>query len=283
MPPAHWLATHVPLKAISSLLNKISGVLAIAALVVSIIPGVGDIVGAALATAVLYLSVASFVCDAIAAENDMYEGNLDLKTFAFTMGADALAVVLSKVGVGAAGDDLAKYGADEAAKEASLAAGRGWKVAASQLSDSERAAAAQEAKVVSANRGNPIKQVTLRVLGYTGRQERRLADLRNAAADAEDFEHEAWTAWQARAEAASQAHAEFRQAQALARGVTAAGVVFSGQVVSSQEGGSWSPTTWASSTSEQAQDVFGHWADSDVRAESTGAQLRAHTVTLPAR
>ncbi len=108
---AHWVATHVPLQAISAILNKISAIAGIVALIAMAVPFLGTAVAAVALYVGAAAAVGAMVADAITQLNNVYEGTFTWANFGVTMGLDALNVGLSIAGIGAFKTLLAARGA----------------------------------------------------------------------------------------------------------------------------------------------------------------------------
>lgn len=200
----HWIATHVPLKAISALLGKIALVLT----VLSFIPVIGQVADV-LATA---CAVGMLLCDAISAINDAYEGDFTWQ--------DGLGLGLDAVGVfvGVKGDDIIDAvsglkGADEAvtsAKSASKEADEAATAAKADRLGKENDLKSSENALNAAKSGLKGKVNQFRGLFGKG----PLPAARNAVKAAGDNLDASMKAERQAADAASQAAAKVKAAEA---------------------------------------------------------------------
>jgi hypothetical protein len=199
---AGWVADHVPLKAIASVLAKVSAVFGL----LSLIPGPWSVAFAFVAAAA---ALAVFVCDLLStmAADVRQGGGAWTPAAVATLGIDALCVA---AGVAACGTGLQAIRAAKSAATAARAAGAaeaGARAASAARAGTATTVAARESRLAGLASGwaGPLN----RVFGRVARAERELATA----------ESELSTARQAEARAAAEAGvraAEAREAAAVA-------------------------------------------------------------------
>ena len=280
---AHWVATHVPLQAISAVLNKISAIAGIVALVASVIPVIGDAVAAVALAVGAAAAVGAFIADGITQLNNVYEGTFSWSNCAITMGLDALNVGLSIAGIGAFRSMLAAKGALETASTA--------------VKSADAAATSARAAETMASRAASVDS-TIQRWATTGSWLRRIP-VRLIFGDPSTLDSAATASASrlAAASAASQAaQAQLRAAEAaqtLARTQLSSVATTSARVgVAGLAGGTgglgWTeqsanPISWVSKTPSEISHLA-HWDDDPTgsHAMSVGSQLVAQPIKVPA-
>jgi hypothetical protein len=289
----HWVASNVPLSAISGILTKIAAVAGI----LSLIPGLGLIFGSiALAAASL-----AFVCDLINTINDAYEGDLSWHD-ALTLGIDLVSVVASGVAVGA---EVASRGAEaaaEAAKASSTSADAAAQAATTAKVDAQAAADADQQALANIRGGNILQRAVSRVTGATGRAETALENSQDTLASAQNAEMRALDAART-AQAAKQAthtiavgaKATALNANLLSNVVGAGGLVNSiggehvvspavaiGMALPMAQGPGVAVSMVRSTSLEVRQLLQGSEDPTGKAAAATGAALKAQPIPVPA-
>ncbi|HET9059735.1 MAG TPA: hypothetical protein VFN61_07425, partial [Acidimicrobiales bacterium] len=268
----HWAADHVPLQAISALLNKISAVAGLLSLLpIPIFQEVCALVaaGAALGT---------FVTDAMNQGNDAYLGDFSWVNFGETMGLDALNVGLSFASLGAMREVEEAEVVTKQASEVSMEAEASYKVAVANTTTAAETASRWQSVVQWTSSGRlPARLVKLPFrLVAQSHLDPALMELGARQADeAQALSHvtEANEALKAAQEGEHEA-----ALKALRVGV-ASEVVSLGNVAFSEK--SLDPR-YVVVTSTQYESDHLHHGDPGSRAEWLGASLVGHTITLPA-
>lgn len=277
---AHWLSAHIPVRAISAILNKISAIVGIVALVFAFVPVIGDLVDVVLSAALITLALGVMACDVITQLNNAYEGTFSAKDFFTAMGLDVLNVALSSVGMRAALAARSAGQAAEAAAEETRTAEAALRSAKASSAVARHWSALQDRLVGFSTQGGRIRNWALDRVGFTAWAQRGASEARAALRSADDTEH--LMAVRLAAKKAAQAAAEAGHRSAVLKGATVAGFGLAG--VTGGTGAaehSPNPAQWLESSGTELHDIW-QWSDPSTGLESAGGRLQAHLATLPA-